>query len=111
MNIPERDRRLDLAARLVKEAQSIVALAGAGISTRSGIPDFRSPNTGLWERANPMEVASLTAFRRKPEVFYNWLRPLAPNKRSFQSQIICPGSSCFGETGRSPDTAVQRLGN
>ncbi len=45
----------------------------------SGIPDFRSVNTGLWTRIDPMEVASLTAFRRRPEVFFNWLEPLAVN--------------------------------
>jgi NAD-dependent deacetylase len=47
------------------------------MSTASGIPDFRSHGTGLWERADPMEVASLASFRRKPEAFYEWVRPLA----------------------------------
>jgi NAD-dependent deacetylase len=46
------------------------------MSTPSGIPDFRSPGTGLWEKVNPMEVASIYAFRRHPEAFYDWLRPL-----------------------------------
>jgi NAD-dependent deacetylase len=65
------------AARLLRRARYAVALTGAGISTPSGIPDFRSPGTGLWEHTNPMEVASLYAFRRHPEAFYNWIRPLA----------------------------------
>jgi NAD-dependent deacetylase len=67
---------VERAATLLREAHYAVALTGAGISTPSGIPDFRSPGTGLWEHANPMEVASIYAFRRHPEAFYAWVRPL-----------------------------------
>ncbi len=65
------------AATLIREARHAIALTGAGSSTPSGIPDFRSPGTGLWERSNPMEVASIYAFRRNPEAFYAWIRPMA----------------------------------
>jgi NAD-dependent deacetylase len=53
-------------AALIRERQPCVVLTGAGISTESGIPDFRSP-TGIWAEVDPFEVASLTAFRRDPE--------------------------------------------
>jgi NAD-dependent deacetylase len=65
------------AGSLLKSARHAVVLTGAGISTPSGIPDFRSQGSGLWNKDNPMEVASLTTFRRRPERFYAWLRPLA----------------------------------
>jgi len=65
------------AAELILGAESAVALTGAGISTPSGIPDFRSLGSGLWEIYNPMEVASLNAFRYNPEKFFEWARPLA----------------------------------
>jgi len=64
------------AAALLREARHAIALTGAGSSTPSGIPDFRSPETGLWEKANPMEVASIYAFRRRPQAFYDWMRPM-----------------------------------
>jgi NAD-dependent deacetylase len=64
------------AAQLLRSARYAVALTGAGMSTPSGIPDFRSPGSGLWEKVNPMEVASIYAFRRHPETFYRWMRPL-----------------------------------
>lgn len=54
-----------------------MVLTGAGISTPSGIPDFRSDSTGLWSFTNPFEVASLWAFRDHPQRFYQWLQPLA----------------------------------
>jgi len=65
------------AAELFRHAKQIVVLTGAGISSPSGIPDFRSEGSGLWSRDEPMEVASLTAFRTSPERFFNWFRPLA----------------------------------
>ncbi|MEP6892869.1 MAG: NAD-dependent deacylase [Gaiellaceae bacterium] len=54
----------DLAS-LIVERQPCVVLTGAGISTESGIPDFRSP-TGIWADVDPVEVASIDAFRRDP---------------------------------------------
>ena len=65
------------ASSLLRSARHAVVLTGAGISTPSGIPDFRSQGSGLWSKDNPMEVASLSAFRRRPEQFFAWLRPLA----------------------------------
>jgi NAD-dependent deacetylase len=64
------------AAKLINEADNIVALTGAGISTPSGIPDFRTRRTGLWEKNDPMLVASLSSFLNQPLVFFNWLKPL-----------------------------------
>lgn len=71
------NQQIQQAAALISEAQNIVALTGAGISTPSGIPDFRSPDSGVWENANPMVVASIYGFRQNPQRFYNWIRPLA----------------------------------
>jgi NAD-dependent deacetylase len=65
------------AADLLAHAQRAIALTGAGIGTPSGIPDFRSPEIGLWANYNPMEIATIYVFRRQPEEFFNWIRPLA----------------------------------
>lgn len=66
-----------LAAELIHHGDRIVAFTGAGFSTASGIPDFRSTENGLWMNDDPMEVASLSAFRFTPERFYDWARPVA----------------------------------
>ncbi len=67
---------LKTAAGLLRSARHAVVFTGAGISTPSGIPDFRSAGSGLWERYDPMQVASLDTFRTHPARFYDWLRPL-----------------------------------
>lgn len=67
---------ISLAASLIKKSHNTVVLTGAGISTHSGIPDFRTPGKGLWTQTDPMEVASLSAFRHDPERFYQWFHPV-----------------------------------
>ncbi|MCW2991959.1 MAG: NAD-dependent protein deacylase [Solirubrobacterales bacterium] len=64
--------KTDRLAELIREAGSVVALTGAGISVPSGIPDFRSPGTGLWENVDPMEVAHIDAWRADPERFWHF---------------------------------------
>lgn len=64
------------ASRIIKGSKQATILTGAGISTPSGIPDFRSTDSGLWAKYDPFEVASLLAFRHNPERFFSWMRPL-----------------------------------
>lgn len=71
----EKIRLIQKASDLISRASYCVALSGAGISTPSGIPDFRSPGSGIWTKYSPMEVATLSAFRYHPDRFYDWLRP------------------------------------
>jgi NAD-dependent deacetylase len=59
-------------AGMIARAGSVIALTGAGISVPSGIPDFRSPGTGLWANVNPMEVAHIDVFRRDPARFWSF---------------------------------------
>jgi NAD-dependent deacetylase len=70
------DNLIRSAADLIRRAHHLVVLTGAGISTPSGIPDFRSLKSGLWNKANPFVVASLAMFRIRPHLFFDWIRPL-----------------------------------
>jgi NAD-dependent deacetylase len=74
-------------AELLRSAGRALALTGAGISVPSGIPDFRSPGTGLWANVDPMQVAHIDVFRRHPERFWQFygqrfalLRDKRPNR-------------------------------
>ena len=71
------NNQIEQAIKFFKQSKRAVALTGAGISTPSGIPDFRSPSSGLWNKYDPMVVASIDGFKRRPEEFYRWIHPLA----------------------------------
>ena len=56
------ERKIKQFVQLIVESKNIVVLTGAGMSTESGIADFRSPGTGLWEKVNPNEFASIHSY-------------------------------------------------
>ncbi len=76
MTHPKIASEIKIAARLLENARHLIVFSGAGISTPSGIPDFRGEKEGLWQRLDPMQVASATSFFKTPNVFYDWFRPL-----------------------------------
>ena len=59
---------------LLRERQPCVVLTGAGVSTESGVPDFRSPQ-GLWAQFDPLEYGSIEAFRADPEKVWRFYAP------------------------------------
>lgn len=62
--------KLDRLYKMMKNSKSTMVLTGAGMSTESGIPDFRSPKTGLWENMDPMEALSTEVLYNNPRKFY-----------------------------------------
>ena len=65
----------DKAAALLQKSRNVVALTGAGVSTESGIPDFRGRD-GLWSRYDPIEYGTLGAFMANPEKVWRMLAGL-----------------------------------
>ena len=56
------EEKIEETAKLIQNSNNIVILTGAGMSTESGIADFRSPNTGLWEKVDPYEFGSINSY-------------------------------------------------
>lgn len=70
MSIQAYQEKIRQLAKLITNSKPTLVLTGAGASTESGIPDFRSSKSGLWENHNPQELASLSALKANPEKFY-----------------------------------------
>lgn len=66
------EEKIKTLAQYLKKPGRNFAFTGAGVSTESGIPDFRSRGTGLWDKVDPMKAASLSALRRDPPQFYKF---------------------------------------
>ncbi len=99
---------IEHAAQIVRGAQRIVALTGAGISRPSGIPDFRS-EAGLWKLDDPMVVASLRGFHANPHRFYNWFRPLLKTIGTAQPNAAHVALAELEQSGRLKAVITQNI--
>ncbi len=66
------DKQIHTLAKLIRSAKKPVFFTGAGVSTDSGIPDFRSPDKGLWRSTSAQELMFIDNFKRNPEHFYDF---------------------------------------
>lgn len=69
---PRPDDALQTAARAVARSARLAVFTGAGVSKESGIPTFREPETGLWARYDPMQLATPEAYRKDPAFVWSW---------------------------------------
>lgn len=102
---------IEKAARLIAEANHAVALTGAGTSTPSGLPDFRSPGSGLWSQVDPMEVASIQALYRDPEAWYAWYHERGTMFLNAQPNPAHEALAELEEMGRLQAVITQNIDN
>lgn len=70
---------LEKFIHLLKKSTDAIVYTGAGMSTESGIPDFRSASRGLWQSFNPNELANIHAIEKRPEEFTEFYRSRLKN--------------------------------
>ena len=93
----------DLIEKL-RSCQKVAVFTGAGMSAESGIPTFRDVQTGLWAKFNPQEVASTEAFRKSPQLVWDWYVHRAEFVRSADPN---PGHMAVAELqGLLPEVTV-----
>ncbi|KAK1837083.1 NAD-dependent histone deacetylase [Podospora conica] len=124
-----RDRSLAAVAEHIKsgKARRVVVMTGAGISTAAGIPDFRSPETGLYANLaklklpHPEAVFDLDFFRQNPEPFYVLAKDLYPghfhptvshvfihllSKKGLLLQLFTQNIDCLERAAGIPDDLI-----
>ena len=80
------------AATAIGKAEHFIALTGAGVSTLSGIPDFRSAGSGIytkpWHGMSVEEILSIDCFTAHPELFYQWATEFVYRGEDFCPSIV-----------------------
>jgi len=82
---------IDKLWELIEGSHFTLVFTGAGISTLSGIPDFRSPNgvySEKWRGMRVEEILSIDCFRRHPELFYEWAQPFVYSLEKYRPNIV-----------------------
>lgn len=100
---------VDQVADLLRNARHAVAFTGAGISTPSGIPDYRSAQSGLWENVDPLEVASIHGFRQNPRAFYDWVYSLISTIMNAQPNAAHRTLACLEQMGMLKAVITQNI--
>lgn len=102
---------LDRFARMLEEAQRVVLFTGAGISTESGIPDFRSPGTGLWTKIKPIEFQDYLASEDVRQE--SWSRRFS-GERTIENAVPNKGHEACArliESGKATAVITQNVDN
>ena len=99
------------AALLLNRSRMTVALTGAGSSTPSGIPDFRSPGCGLWEKFDPVEVATIDAFMRNPAKFFEFMAPMGEMLRNAEPNPAHTALAELEKRGKLKSIITQNIDN
>ncbi len=90
---------------IIKRAKRIVAFTGAGVSTLSGIRDFRGKNgvyRQLWHGYQVEEILSLDCFRRQPELFYEWAKEFVYSLDDYRPGAMHTALAHLEEIGKLP---------
>ncbi|RPG24560.1 MAG: NAD-dependent deacetylase [Gammaproteobacteria bacterium TMED92] len=108
---------IDSLAQLIDQSNRLVFFTGAGISTESGIPDFRSPGTGIWNKIKPIEFSDFVnsadaraeSWKRKFSGD-NSMAEAHPNKGHMAVLELIKAGKCTGVITQNVDNLHQMSG-
>ena len=102
------DDRVGPFLELLEKTENAVAFTGAGVSTESGIPDYRSPGTGLWEKMD-QSVVSLSGFTRNPENYYSYAMETWPARAAAKPNAAHLALARLEKDGRLAGVVTQNV--
>ena len=105
------NEKVNRVAELIKESKYTVVLTGAGVSTGSGIAEFRTPGKGIWEKVDPFKVTSITAFKENPQRFYYFYRPRIEILSRVSPNPAHKAIACLEEMGYMKYLITQNIDN
>ena len=113
------DSRLEKGMKMIQNAKKILVFTGAGLSTESGIPDFRSPG-GIWERYDPSDfyfrkIVSDTRAREKywemSTEFYDTMKDAQPNPAHLAIKTLEDAGKLLAVVTQNIDSLHHKAGN
>lgn len=102
------DDRVGLFLELLEKTENAVAFTGAGVSTESGIPDYRSPGTGLWEKMD-QSVVSLSGFMKNPQNYYSYAMETWPARAAARPNAAHLALARLEKDGRLAGVVTQNV--
>lgn len=85
------DKKFEKLVSLIEGSHSMTVFTGAGVSTLSGIPDFRGQHgvyTDPWMGMDVEEIISMTFFRKKPDIFYKWAKDVWYHLEDYEPNVV-----------------------
>ena len=102
----------------LQDARHVCVLTGAGVSAESGVPTFREAQSGLWEKYDPLQLATPEAFEANPKLIWKWYRwrrelvsSVQPNAGHLALAQLAELFSRFTLVTQNVDGLHQRAGN
>ena len=99
---------IEHAARLLGAARRAVALTGAGLSTESGIPDFRSPG-GVWERFRPIEYQEFLSSHAARQEHWRYKQATVPTMLAAEPNAAHRVLADLEQSGRLVAVVTQNI--
>ncbi len=101
------DKKIERLIETIEISENVAALTGAGISTLSGIPDFRGGHNPLWDKFPQEKVFDIDYFKKDPVLFYDFLREIL--KKSYESNISHKVFKYLEEKGKLKGIITQNI--
>ena len=97
---------------LIEKSRHMTVFTGAGVSTLSGIPDFRGKHgvyNDPWQGMEVEDIISMTFFRREPGIFYKWAKDVWYRLEEYEPNIVHKTLALMQEKGLLRSVYTQNI--